>query len=201
MEETVKENPEGMETEQPEESQGKKEEPEKTFTRDELDKMIAAEKRKAAEAAKTEAMAELKRQQEEAQRKQTEAEKFAKMQADEQVKTLQEKLAELEHEKQEIQKQREADQLKQLAMDKAAAAELPLPFINDLDYKSIEAEALDDLIKERLDVFNAEVEKRLNQKLKQSPPETHVPQNTDPLAWKIPDQQPQQHPWNKFTRR
>lgn len=169
---TTQESPEGAPTPQSTDGSGlpvaETEKP-KTFSRDEVNRMVAAEQAKARQAA----IAEVKRQQEEEQRRHSEAELFSKLQEEDKIKALQEKLDAAEQEKQEMRRDHEAVQLKQLAVDKAAKAKLPLSFINDLNYRDVSAESLDMMIETRLKDFNAAVEARLNEKLRQAPPETH----------------------------
>ena len=105
-------------------------------------------------------MREFEEKQNKVKQRQAEAEKFSKLQAEEQVRVLQERLETLEREKTEIQLQREADNLRQKAIEKATAAKLPISFVSDIDYRNIDAEKLDDLIQDRWNDFNREVENR-----------------------------------------
>lgn len=178
MEETILQEPGANQpgTQQPQAQEpqaGQQPEPEKTFTRDELNKIVAAEKRKAAEAAKAQAHQTFQQAQEEEKKRQSEAERFSKMQTEDQVKTLQEKLKALEKEKAEILCQNEAEKLRQAAVEKASKEGLPLSFVSDLNYRNIKAEELDDLIKARKEDFQKEVTRQLNLKLPNKPPETH----------------------------
>lgn len=193
-----------MTQEKPENSQVEKDAVEnaenKLFTRDEVNRAIAAEKKKAAEEARKEAEENFKRQQEEAQRLQTETEKFAKMQDDEKIRTLQEKLAEAEREKKEFLVEREAEKLRGEALKRAAEVGLPSSFVNDLDFKTITAEKLEDRIQERYKDFESEVNKRLNELLKNKVPETHH-DNKDPDAWQNNTEPVKRNVWEKFTNR
>lgn len=173
---------------------------EKTFTRDDVNRMIAAEKKKASEAARQEAMQEYQRQQEAAEQRRAESEKFARLQSEEQVKVLQERIASMEKERAEIQIQHEADQLKRVALEKAAQVKLPLCFVSDLDYRRINAEALDSLINDRLNAFNAAVEERLNGILPNRSPTTSKTR-PDPDAWQPGPKAAPRNPWERHTKR
>lgn len=173
----------------------------RTFTRDDFNRAVAAERRKAAEEARNAAMQEFEEKQNKVKQRQAEAEKFSKLQAEEQVRVLQERLETLEREKTEIQLQREADNLRQKAIEKATAAKLPISFVSDIDYRNIDAEKLDDLIQDRWNDFNREVENRLNEILPNRTPQTHK-EISDPYAWQKPSQPAgQRKPWEKFTNR
>lgn len=146
-------------------------------------------------------MQEFEEKQNKVKQRQAEAEKFSKLQAEEQVRVLQERLETLEREKTEIQLQREADNLRQKAIEKATAAKLPISFVSDIDYRNIDAEKLDDLIQDRWNDFNREVENRLNEILPNRTPQTHK-EISDPYAWQKPSQPAgQRKPWEKFTNR
>ncbi|PWL41399.1 MAG: hypothetical protein DBY45_10320 [Clostridiales bacterium] len=191
---TAQETPEAAQT-----GQGNGDE-NKLFTRDEVNRAIAAEKKKAAEEARKQAEDDFKRQQEEAQRLQSETEKFSKMQDDEKIKALQERLAEAEREKKEFLVEREAEKLRGEALKRAAEVGLPSSFVNDLDFKTITAEKLEDRIQERYKDFEAEVNKRLNELLKQKVPESYQ-QTKDPDAWQENSDSAKKMPWERFTKR
>lgn len=132
----------------------------KTFTRDELNKIVAAEKAKALEGYRLQVQAE-----------RDEAEKLSRMKAEE-------KLA---YEKQQAEEKANsalaelnAYKLKDEAVKIAQQKQLPLSFLDDLDFKSLKAEQVDDVISSRAKAFQAAVESALNERLKQSPPETHT---------------------------
>lgn len=135
-------------------------EEEKTFSRDEVNRMISAEKAKAREAA----LAEL-------EAKHAEAEKLAKMKEDERAayekQQAEERAANAEAEL-------NAYRLKEEAVKIANETKLPISFLNNIDFRNATAEQVNTRIGEMTADFNKEVEARLNQRIKQPAPETHM---------------------------
>lgn len=129
----------------------------KTYTRDELNKIITAEKAKAIEAFKAQTAAE-----------QAEAEKLAKMKTDE-------KLAYSEQQAANALAELNAYKLKAEAVKVASSAGLPAEFLDSVDFKSAKAEDVNALIEGMSKAFTGAVETAMNEKLKQKPPESHDP--------------------------
>lgn len=128
---------------------------ERTFTRDELNRAVAAEKVKAVEAYKLQA-----------EQEKAEAEKLAKMNADE-------KLTHAQQQAQAATAELNAYKLKAEATRIAAEAGLPASFLDMVDFRIMKAEEVNALIEKMAKDFKASTEALLNEKLKQSPPETH----------------------------
>ena len=133
---------------------------EKTFSRDEVNRMISAEKAKAREAAEAEFRAH-----------QAEAEKLARMKEDERAA----------YEKQQAEERAakaesalNAYRLKDEAVKIANEVKLPLSFLENIDFASATAEQVSARIDAMTADFNRAVEARLNAKLKQPAPETHA---------------------------
>jgi len=129
--------------------------PEKTFTRDELNRIVNAEKNKAVEAYR------LQLEEEKA-----EADKLAKMKADE-------RLAYAESQAKEAAAELNAYKLKIEAVKAAAEAGLPASFLEPVDFRAATADGLNSLIERMAGDFKAAVEAALNSRLRQAPPETH----------------------------
>lgn len=129
---------------------------EKTFTRDELNRAVAAEKAKAIESYKAQM-----------EQEKAEAERLAKMNADE-------KLAHAQQQAQEALAELNAYKLKAEAQRIAAEAGLPASFLEPVDFRTAKAEEVSALIDKMAKDYKASVEAALNEKLKQSPPQTHT---------------------------
>ena len=129
----------------------------KTFTRDELNKIVAAEKTKAVETFKAQTAAE-----------QAEAEKLSKMKSDE-------KLAYSEQQAKNALTELNAYKLKAEAVKVASSSGLPTEFLDSVDFKNAKAEDVNALIEKMSKAFTGAVETALNEKLKQKPPESHNP--------------------------
>ena len=138
--------------------------PEKTYTRDEVNKIVNAERIKAA----NEAVEALKNQE-------TEAVKLAKMSTEERlgyekeqaIKQAQDAVAELN-----------AYKLKDEAIKLAREENLPIDLLDLLDFKSLSAETVSEHIKSMSKLFQNSVQQEINSRLKQTSPETHVQSNT-----------------------
>lgn len=140
-----------------EEAKEEKSEP-KTYTRDDLNKIIATEKAKAREEA-------LK----EAEEKKTEAERLAKMKAEERLKYE----AEQERTKREaIEAKLNAYELKEQALKIANSEEgkMPVGLINLIDFTRVTAENVKERLTEIKKTFDAELEKAVSERLKEKPP-------------------------------
>lgn len=149
------------EQEQAEQKPEQKEEqkPEKTFTRDDVNRMIAAEKKKEREAAEAEF-----------QQKQNEAAKLAKMKEDDRIKYEKEQA---EKKAQDALSELNAYKLKDEAVKVANTEGLPLPFLDLIDFKAATAEQLNTTIGALSKTFKSAVENALNEKLKQPSPQSH----------------------------
>ena len=133
--------------------------PEKTFTRDDVNRMIAAEKKKERETVEAEF-----------QNKQAEAEKLAKMKEDERLKYEKEQS---EKKAQDALSELNAYKLKDEAVKVANSEGLPIQFLDLIDFKTATAEQLNDTIGSVSKTFKSAVESALNEKLKQKSPENH----------------------------
>lgn len=147
--ETTAESAENVETEA-------KESQEKTFTRDEVNKIVHAEKVKALDEYKAQVEAE-----------KTEAEKLAKMKSDEK---LQYQLEKTNKEKEEALAKLNAFELKEEATKIASEKGLEISLLDLIDFKTATAESIDAQINNMLSVFNKAVEKAVNEKLKEDSP-------------------------------
>ncbi|HCA28328.1 MAG TPA: hypothetical protein DEP23_01460 [Ruminococcaceae bacterium] len=146
-------------TEQKPDKEQPEQKPEKTFTRDDVNRMIAAEKKKEREAVETEF-----------QSKQAEADKLAKMKEDERVKYEKEQA---EKKAQDALSELNAYKLKDEAIKVANTEGLPIQFLDLIDLGTATAEKLNDTIANLSKTFKSAVEEALNAKLKQPSPETH----------------------------
>ena len=143
--------------------QPKKEE-EKTYTRDEVNKMINAEKQKAREAI-------LK----EVETKRAEAEKLAKMDED------QKKSYELEQERTRANKAEialNAYKLKDETIRQANNKGIPLELIQTLDFEKETAESINSKLEIFEKTYKAEREKAISEYSKEPPPKTGDPINS-----------------------
>ena len=131
---------------------------EKTFTRDELNKIVNAEKSKVLEEYKAQIEAE-----------KTEAEKLAKMKSDEK---LQYQLEKSNEEKENALAELNAYKLKEEAVKIASEKGLDVSLLNLIDFKTVTAQKLSENIDNMTAVFNKAVEKAVNDKLKEDTPIT-----------------------------
>lgn len=130
----------------------------KTFTRDEVNKIVNAETNKALEKYKEQVEAE-----------KTEAEKLAKMKSDEK---LQYQLQKEKSEKDNALAELNAYKLKEEAIKIASEKGLEVSLLNLIDFKTVTAEKLNDNIDNLSAVFNRAVEKAVNERLKEDIPIT-----------------------------
>lgn len=139
-----------------ESSQGEAKKEEKTYSRDELNKIISAEREKV--------RAELIKDEE---AKKTEAEKLAKMDADEKHRY---ELEKVEKERDEALSKLNAHELKDQATEIARKKDLDISLIDLIDYSKETA----DSVKTKLDnidnVFKKAVEKKVNERLQEKSP-------------------------------
>lgn len=135
-------------------AEAKKEE--KTFTRDELNKIIASEKQKIRD--------ELLQEQE---KQRTEAEKMANMKAEEKLKYQAEKE---KKEKEEAIAKLNAYELKEQATKIAQEMELDTSLVDLINFRTITAEELDSALKTMKTSFDKAVERRVNERLKEPSP-------------------------------
>ena len=133
-------------------------EQEKTFTRDELNKIVSTEKAKALEEYKAQVEAD-----------KSEAEKLAKMKNDEK---LQYQLEKSNKEKNDALAELNAYKLKEEAIKIASDKGLEVSLLNLIDFKTITAEKLNENIDNLSAVFNKAVEKTVNERLKEDTPTT-----------------------------
>lgn len=137
------------------ENNGTVEKKEKTFTRDEVNKMIATEKKKVRE---------------EIEAEKTEAERLAKLTSEERYK---EELAQAKKESQEALSKLNAYELKEQTIKDNT--DIPAKLINLIDFKKYNTA---ELVKEQLatikEVYNTAVEKGINDSLKEKTPKTVV---------------------------
>ena len=150
MESTAESVEKNAETEQKEQ--------EKTFTRDELNKIVSTEKTKALEEYKAQVEAD-----------RSEAEKLAKMKNDEK---LQYQLEKSNKEKEDALAELNAFKLKDKALEIAKEKGLDSSLLAYFDYKTIKAEELNAKIDEISTTFNKAVEKAVNERLKEDTPTT-----------------------------
>ena len=136
--------------------EAKEKEPVKTFTRDEVNKMISTEKQKAIEEFKAQAEAE-----------KSEAEKLAKMKSDEK---LQYQIDKSNKEKEDAVAELNAYKLKEQALNIASEKGLDISLVSFFDFKTVKAEELNQKIDEISKAFNTAVEKAVNDRLKESSP-------------------------------
>lgn len=139
---------------------GVKENQEKTFTRDELNKIVFAEKTKALDEYKAQMEAE-----------KTEAEKLAKMKSDEK---LQYQLEKSNEEKNNALAELNAYKLKEEAMKIASEKGLDVSLLAYFDFKTLKAEEVNSKIEDISVAFNKAVEKAVNEKLKEESPTTKM---------------------------
>lgn len=135
-----------------------KPEQEKTFTRDELNKIVSTEKAKALEQYKAQVEAE-----------KTEAEKLAKMKSDEK---LQYQLEKTEQERKDALAELNAYKLKEEATKIASEKGLDVSLLGLIDFKTVKADKLSENIDTLTAVFNKAVERAVNDKLKEDTPIT-----------------------------
>lgn len=133
----------------------------KTFTRDEVNRMISAEKAKAREAAAAEFQA-----------RQAEAEKLAKMKEDERAAYEKQQA---ERRAAEAEAQLNAYRLKDEAVKIANETKLPLSFLNNIDFRTATAQQVSERIDAMTADFNRAVVAEVNARLKQPAPQTHAP--------------------------
>ena len=129
---------------------------EKTYTRDELNKIISAERDKL--------KAELVK---EAEEKKSEAEKLAKMDADEKHKYELEKATK---EKEDALAKLNAYELKEQATKIASEKELDISLLDIIDYSKETADSIKTKIDNIDNVFKKAVEKRVNERLQEKSP-------------------------------
>lgn len=144
------------ETEQSESTAQTEEKKGKTYSRDDVNKMINAEKDKLRKELEDEFKAQ-----------KTEAEKLAKMDAEEKLKY------ELEQTKKELESVRTQNNsltLKSEATSYAESKGLPLSYIEDLDFAREDANSVKTKIDKLVKVRNEDMEKYLKDKLKQPSP-------------------------------
>lgn len=155
----MEDNKEDMETtaESVEKVETSKEEV-KTFTRDEVNKIVNAETNKALEKYKEQVEAE-----------KTEAEKLAKMKSDEK---LQYQLEKEKSEKDNALAELNAYRLKEEAVKIASEKGLEVSLLDLIDFKTVTAEKLNENIDNLSNVFNKAVEKTVNERLKEDTPTT-----------------------------
>lgn len=143
-------------TENPAEVGSPENKQEKTYTRDELNKIISAEKEKV--------KAELIK---DAEEKRTEAEKLAKMNAEEKHRY---ELEKIEKEKNDAIAKLNAYELKEQATKIASEKELDIALLDIIDYSKETADSIKTKIENIDDVFKKAVEKKINEKLQEKSP-------------------------------
>ncbi len=137
----------------------------KTFTRDEVNKIVNAETNKA-----------LERYREQVEAEKTEAEKLAKMKSDEK---LQYQLDKEKTEKDNALAELNAYKLKEEAIKIASDKGLDVSLLNLINFKATTAEELNTNIDNMSNVFNKAVEKAVNEKLKEDTPITKTTSSID----------------------
>ena len=130
----------------------------KTFTRDEVNKIVNAETNKA-----------LERYKEQVEAEKTEAEKLAKMKSDEK---LQYQLEKEKSEKDNALAELNAYKLKEEAIKIASEKGLDVSLLNYFNFKTEKAETINSKIDEISNAFNKAVEKAVNERLKEDTPIT-----------------------------
>lgn len=130
----------------------------KTFTRDEVNKIVNAETNKA-----------LEKYKEQVQLEKTEAEKLAKMKSDEK---LQYQLEKEKSEKDNALAELNAYKLKEEAIKIASEKGLDVSLLNLINFKATTAEELNTNIDNMSNIFNKAVEKTVNERLKEDTPIT-----------------------------
>lgn len=143
-------------TENPAEVSSPENKQEKTYTRDELNKIISAEKEKV--------KAELIK---DAEEKRTEAEKLAKMNAEEKHRY---ELEKIEKEKNDAIAKLNAYELKEQATKIASEKELDIALLDIIDYSKETADSIKTKIENIDGVFKKAVEKKINEKLQEKSP-------------------------------
>lgn len=136
---------------------------EKTYTRDEVNKIVNAERIKAA----NDAVSAMKNQE-------TEAAKLAKMSTEDRLNYEKEQAIK---QAQDAQAELNAYKLKDEAVKLAGKENLPVELLDLLDFKAMSAETVSDQIKSMSKLFQASVQQEVNSRLKQASPETHVQGN------------------------
>lgn len=144
----------------------------KTFTRDEVNKIVNAETNKALEKYKEQVEAE-----------KTEAEKLAKMKSDEK---LQYQLEKEKSEKDNALAELNAYKLKEEAIKVASEKGLDVSLLNLINFKTTTAEELSTNIDNMTSVFNKAVEKVVNERLKEDTPTTKTNGNIGSQPKAIP---------------
>lgn len=143
---------------EPSKVEGTKKEEEKTFTRDEVNKMINAEKIKERQAVINEY-----------ETKKAEAEKLAKMDADEKKDY---ELAQWKERAEKAEKQNAINQLKSETIKQASAKGISLDFVNDINFEYETAES----IKTKLDNLEKAIKKErelaINEYSREDTPQT-----------------------------
>ena len=137
----------------------------KTFTRDEVNKIVNAETNKALDKYKEQVEAE-----------KTEAEKLAKMKSDEK---LQYQLEKEKSEKDNALAELNAYRLKEEAIKIASDKGLDVSLLNLINFKATTAEELNTNIDNMSNVFNKAVEKAVNERLKEDTPITKTTSSID----------------------
>ncbi len=137
----------------------------KTFTRDEVNKIVNAETNKALEKYKEQVEAE-----------KTEAEKLAKMKSDEK---LQYQLNKEKTEKDNALAELNAYKLKEEAIKVASEKGLDVSLLNYFNFKTEKAEDINTKIEEISTAFNKAVEKAVNERLKEDTPITKTTSTAD----------------------
>lgn len=137
---------------------------EKTYTRDEVNKIVNAERLKAA----NDAVSAMKNQE-------TEAAKLAKMSTEDRLNYEKEQAIK---QAQDAQAELNAYKLKDEAVKLAGKENLPVELLDLLDFKAMSAETVSDQIKSMSKLFQTSVQQEVNSRLKQASPETHVQGNT-----------------------
>lgn len=137
---------------------------EKTYTRDELNVMLNAERKKAKEEGKNEALAEAKKK---ADAEKTEAEKLAKMSEDEKHNY---ELEKERKEKNEAISKLNAYELKEQATKIASEKEMDISLLNLIDYSNETADTVKNKLETIDSVIKKAVEKGINERLREKSP-------------------------------
>ena len=133
---------------------------EKTFTRDEFNSALAGEKRRIREEIMKEVEAE-----------KSEAEKLAKMKADEKKDY---EIAKANKRAEEFEAELNAFKLEREALKIAEEKGVNSKLLSLIDFKTVKAEEVESKINSINDVITAEVERLVNDKLKEKTPKTVV---------------------------
>ena len=129
---------------------------EKTFSRDEVNKIVNAETNKA-----------LKKYKEQVEAEKTQTAKLARIKKDEK---LQYQLEKERSEKQEALAELNAYRLKEKATKLASEKRIERSLLDLIDFKTVTAETLKDNMDNLSKIFNKAVEKTINEKLKEDVP-------------------------------